>query len=280
MKVYISADIEGITGLVSWSQCSRPDGGSYDYQFARRMMTHDVNAAIRGAKTAGATEIVVKDSHGNSKNLLIEDLESGTQLISGHGAGTDGMMQGIDDSFDACMLVGYHAMAGTQAGVMEHTITGGEHRIWVNGVETGEMGLSLGVAARYGVPLVMVSSDDKGCAEAKTLNVSIETAQVKAGIGRYMAQLLHPTTTGPLIEAAAERGVRASGSIGLKPYAEPTTIRVEFNRAESADLAAKLVTISRVDAYTVEGEYPTYQQAHRSLWNVMAMMGPGLDSQR
>src|SRR5687768_14334167 len=99
MKVYISADIEGITGLVSWSQCSRPDGSSYDYQFARRMMTHDVNAAVRGARAAGATEVVIKDSHGNSKNLLIDGLEPGVQLVSGHGSGTDGMMEGIDDTF-------------------------------------------------------------------------------------------------------------------------------------------------------------------------------------
>src|SRR5277367_1350336 len=108
MRVYISADIEGITGLVSWSQCSRPDGNSYDYPFARRMMTHDVNAAVRGARKGGATDIVIKDSHGNSKNLLIDELESGVHLVSGHGCGIDGMMEGIDAAFDAAMLVGYH----------------------------------------------------------------------------------------------------------------------------------------------------------------------------
>src|SRR5687768_10694745 len=150
MKVYISADIEGITGLVSWSQCSRPDGSSYDFPFARRMMSHDVNAAIRGARRAGATEVVVKDSHGNSKNLLIEDLEPDVKLISGHGSGIDGMMQGIDESFDAAMLVGYHAMACTTAGIMEHTITGGVHRMKVNGELCGEIGLSAAVAGRYG----------------------------------------------------------------------------------------------------------------------------------
>ena len=279
MKVFISVDIEGITGLVSWSQCSRPDGNSFDYPFARRMMSHDLNAAVRGARAAGATEVVIKDSHGNSKNLLIEDLEPGVELISGHGAGTDGMMQGIDESFAACILVGYHAMAGTQSGIMEHTITGGEHRVWVNDVEVGEMGLSLGVAARYGVPLVMVSSDVAGCAEIKRHNVRIETAAVKEGYGRYMGRLLHPSVTGPLIEAAAERGVARRNEIGVERFHEPTTVKVEFNRAESADLAAKLLPVERVDTYTVESSQPDYNSAHRVLWNIMAMMKPGLDSQ-
>ena len=184
MKVYISADIEGITGLVSWSQCSRPDGNSYDYQFARRMMTHDVNAAVRGARAAGATEILIKDSHGNSKNLLIDMLEPGVRLISGHGSGTDGMMEGIDETFDAAMLVGYHGMAGATTGIMEHTITGGVHRIRVNGQLCGEIGLSAGVAGRYGVPLVMISSDAVGCREAADLITGIETATTKDGLGR------------------------------------------------------------------------------------------------
>ena len=95
MKVFISVDIEGATGVASFSQCSRPDGSSYDYPFARRMLTGDVNAAIRGARAAGATEVVVKDSHAICKNLLIDELERDTQLISGMGAGTLGMMEGI-----------------------------------------------------------------------------------------------------------------------------------------------------------------------------------------
>lgn len=280
MRVYISADIEGISGLVSWSQCSRPDGKSYDYPFARRMMTHDVNAAIRGARAAGATEIVLKDSHGNSKNLLIEDLEPGVQMVSGHGAGTDGMMQGIDDSFDAAILVGYHAMAGTLGGVMEHTITGGIHRLWVNGRECGEMGLSAGVAGRLGVPLVMVSSDTAGCAEATDLMPNVVTASTKTGIGRYMAQLRHPSETGPMIEEAARLGVLKRKEIEPLRWEEPTTVRIEFNRAEEADMGAKLLHISnRVNGYTLEDTYDTYEQAHRAVWNMVAMSFEGIGAQ-
>lgn len=279
MKVYISADIEGITGLVSWSQCSRPDGKSFDYAFARRMMTHDVNAAIRGARAAGAQTVVVKDSHGNSKNLLIEDLEPGIELVSGHGSGIDGMMMGIDDSFDAAILVGYHAMAGTHKGIMEHTITGGIHRLFVNGIETGEMGLSAGVAGRYGVPLVMASSDTAGCAEAAALIPGIVTTSTKEGYGRYMGRLLHPSETGPAIEAAAKAGVEARAAIQPHTFAEPTTIRVEFNRAEEADQCARMIGIRRADGYSVEASFPTYLEAHQVVWNLMSLSFIGIDSQ-
>ncbi len=279
MKVYISADIEGITGLVSWSQCSRPDGKSFDYAFARRMITHDVNAAIRGARAAGATDIVVKDSHGNSKNILIEDLEPGVELVSGHGSGTDGMMMGIDSTFDAAMLVGYHAMAGTLGGVMEHTITGGVHRLWINGIPTGEMGLSAGVAGLYGVPVVTVSSDSAGCREAEVLTPGVITAATKEGYGRYMARALHPSETAPAIEQAAHDGI--ANRLAIKPHTfdEPTHVRVEFNRAEEADMCARLITVSRLDGYTVEGTYGTYKEAHRVVWNLMAMSFIGIDAQ-
>ncbi len=281
MDVYISADIEGITGLVSWSQCSRPDGGSFDFAFARRMMSHDVNAAVRGARRAGAGRVLIKDSHGNSKNLLIDDLEPGVELVSGHGSRTDGMMQGVDGSFGCAMLVGYHAMAGTLGGIMEHTITGGVHRLWVNGIETGEMGLSAGVAGTCGVPATMVSSDAAGCAEASALIPGVETATTKEGYGRYMGRLLHPSETGPLIEAAAERAVRRAGEIEAKRYAEPTTIRVEFNRAEEADMGAKLVSDPvRIDGYTLERTFDTYAEAHRFAWNLMAMSFEGIGSQK
>jgi D-amino peptidase len=275
VKVYISADIEGITGLVSWSQCGRPDGQHFDYAFARRMMTHDVNAAIRGAREAGATEIVVKDSHGNSKNLLIEDLESGVRLVSGHGSGIDGMMEGIDDTFDAAMLVGYHAMAGTTAGIMEHTITGSVHRLSINGMPAGEMALSAGVAGRYGVPLVMVSSDEAGCSEAKDLIESVRTAVTKYGLGRYMGELKHPSETRKLIEDAAREGLRAHDAILPWKPTEPVTIRVEFNRSEEADFCAKLVKARRIDAYTMEVEHDDYLTAHQACWNLMAMSGVG-----
>jgi D-amino peptidase len=259
VKLFISVDIEGVTGLVSWSQCSRPDGNSFDYAFARRMMTHDVNAAIRGARRAGATEIVVKDSHGNSKNLLIEDLEPGVQLISGQGAGRDGMMEGIDASFDVAFLVGYHAKAGTEGGIMEHTYTGMSHRVYINGIELGEMGLSTYTAGRFGVPMALVTSDDKGCLEASGLIPGVTTVTTKFGLGRYMGRLLHPSETGPMIEAAAEHAF--TDLPAPMKIDGPCTIRLESNRTEELDFAAKIPGVRRINGFTVEMDTPDYEAA-------------------
>lgn len=302
MDVFISADIEGVTGLVSWSQCSRPDGLSYDYPFARRMMTHDVNAAIRGARRAGAARVVVKDSHGNSKNLLIDELEPGTELISGHGGGIDGMMEGVGEGFGAAILVGYHAMAGTAMGVMEHTISGSLHRLTLNGVPVGEIGLAAGVAHRHGVPLVLVTSDEAGCEEAIAQLPGVLTVPVKEGLARYMARSLHPSETGPAIEAAAEAAVRrahtrpelpmetapglvrtnelASRTEGPLPFDGPVHVRMEFNRSEQADMLAKLPLFTRADGYGVEGRFDDFEAAHRAVWVAIPMAEAGLEAQR
>ena len=279
MKVFISADIEGITGLVSWSHCGRPDGKHFDFPFARRMMTHDVNAAVRGARAAGATEIVIKDSHGTSKNLLIDELEAGVRLVSGHGAGIDGMMQGIDETFDAAMLVGYHAMAGTTAGILGQTITGGGHRPRINGISCGGIALTAGVAGWYGAPLVFISSDEAGCAEASERIFGIRTAAVKKGIGRYMGECKHPSETGPLIEETARESLIHRSAVRPWLPSEPTTIAVEFNRSEEADMGAKLFFAKRVDAYTLEVTFDSYLEAHRACWNLMAMSFEGISAQ-
>ena len=267
MKVFISADIEGVTGLISWSQAGRPNSDHYDYAFARRMMTHDVNAAVRGARAAGATQVVIKDSHGNSKNLLIDELETGVELISGHGSGRHGMMEGIDGSFDAAFLIGYHAKAGSGEGIMEHTYTGRAHRLFINEIELGEMGLSAATAGRLGGPLAMVSSDEKGCQEATSMIPGVHTAITKYGIGRYMGRLLHPSETGPLIQKTAEKALRNLN----KPWTfnGECVVRLEVNRTEDADWAARIPGVTRVDGYNVSVTVDNYTDAQS--WAVVLM---------
>lgn len=271
MNVFISADIEGITGLVSWIQAGRPSSDHYDWAFARRMMKHDVNAAIRGARSAGATRIVVKDSHGTSRNLLIDELETGVELISGTNPHPNGMMTGLDDSFDCAMLVGYHSMAGTEAGVMEHTISGAVHRFWINGYPAGEIAMSAATAGQFGVPLVFVSSDDKGCAEAAGLIPGLTTAVVKYGMGRYISRLLHPSETGPLIEDAAMRAVLGRNNVSPWSPTSPVTVRIEHNATEQTDAAALLPGWARLDAYTVEFTAETWEAAHRATRRAMEL---------
>lgn len=262
MRVYICADIEGVTGVVSWGQCGSPNGNHADWGFARRMMTHDVNAAIRGARAGGATSIVVKDSHNTGKNLLIDELEPDVELISGSGSGLDGMMEGISADFDAALLVGYHGMAGTWAGIMEHTITGTVHRYWIGGMPAGEIAMSTATAGQYGVPLVMISSDEAGCREAEELLPGIATAVVKTGLGRYMGRVRHPSQTGPEIEAAARLGVSTAKERNPWCPAGPVTVKVEFNRSEEVDAASQLFGWTRLDAFCLEYTGQDWQEAH------------------
>jgi D-amino peptidase len=280
MNVYISADFEGCTGLVSWGQAGTPSSDHYDWQFARRMMTRDVNSAIRGARAAGADRVVVKDSHNTGKNLLIDDLEDGTELISGSGSGELGMMEGVDQGFDCAMLVGYHGMAGTARGIMEHTISGGVHHYWINGMPAGEIAMSAATAGACGVPLVLISSDNFGCSEAKALIPGIETAVVKQGLGRYMGHLQHPSVTGPVIEAAAEKAVAACGSASPWKPSVPVTVRIEQNRSEEIDVACLLPGWERLDAFTIEAVCDTWELAHVMSRRAMAAAGSGASNNR
>lgn len=279
MNVYISVDIEGATGVTSFSQCGRPSSDHYDFPFARRMLTADVNAAIRGARAAGAKRVVVKDSHANCKNLLGDELETGTELISGTGAGKDGMMDGIDATFGAAMLIGYHGMAGALHAMMDHALVGGLHRFWLNGTEVGEIAISSAVAGAYGVPTVLVTGDDETCAEATACVAGIETYSTKTGFGRYMGWAKHPSETGPGIEAAAIRAVSAATKIAPFVVSGLVTMRAQFRTAEEADLPALMEGVSRLDAYTLEWVRPDLLSAHRVMLSVFNLSIRGRQSE-
>ncbi len=264
MKVYISVDIEGATGIVSFSQCGRPSSEHYDYGFARRMLTHDVNAAIRGARRAGATEIVVKDAHATCKNLLIDELEPDTQLISGYGSGRDGMMDGIDSSFSAAFLVGYHGMAGAMHALMDHALIGGLHQFWINGRLAGEIAVSAAVAGFYGVPTVLVTSDQIACAEAEADVPRIRTYTTKEGLGRYMGKLKHPSETRRGIEDAAFQAIQSVNTIAPLNIDGAVTMRASFRTTEEADLSAQMENVDRLDAYTLQWTRTDFMAAHRA----------------
>lgn len=278
MRVFISSDIEGITGIVSWSQAEGPEGSCPDWAFARRMYTHDVSAAVRGAKAAGATQVVVIDAHNLGKNLLIDELPAGTELISGLGAGVHGMMEGIQAGFDTAMLVGYHGMAGTARGVMEHALAGGLHRFWMNGNECGEMGISAATAGAFGVPLCFVSSDELGCAEATALVPEVQTFATKTGIGRFMAKLKHPSETGTGIENVARRAVQRARNMQPYKVEGEVTIRCEFHTSEQVDLGCTLENSTRVDGYTMEFVRPDYLSALRATYVMFQLAARGRKS--
>jgi len=186
-KVFISVDMEGIWGVVHGDQVSAQ---GHDYGPARKWMADDVNAVIEGLFEAGAAEIVVNDSHGSMRNILAHDLDPKVSLITGSPKPLS-MMQGIDDSFDACIFIGYHARAGTASSILDHTYSGATIRsIKVNSLELPELGLNAAIAAAFGVPVILLSGDAETCNQARSiLGSEVITVAVKESFGRYAAKL-------------------------------------------------------------------------------------------
>src|SRR5690625_3541862 len=162
MKIYISVDMEGVAGVVSWSQVTP---GQPEDPAAREWMIEAANAAVEGALEAGATEVIVNDSHNGMRNLLLHQLHPHARLISG-GLKDNAMMAGIDNTFSAAMFVGYHGRGGGE-GVLAHTWSSSVIGTRLNGVEVGEWGLNAMMAGEFGVPIVMVSGDDCVAKEVK-----------------------------------------------------------------------------------------------------------------
>lgn len=205
-KVFISADMEGISGISGSDQLS---ASGAEYNRSRRLMADDVNAAIRGALAGGATDIVVNDSHGSMRNLRIEDLHPAARLIS-HSFKRYGMMQGLDDTFDAVIFIGYHAKAGSERGVFAHTGSGIVRNVRVNGRSLGEGGLNTLVAGWYGVPVVLVTGDDAAVAEVQTSAPGVRTVAVKRAVNPRAVELRPLDEVRREIEDAARAAVSAA----------------------------------------------------------------------
>ena len=184
MKILIAADMEGVTGVVNWDHVSSEHA---EYQRFRRLMTDDVNAAIRGVFQEGAKEVIVSDGHGDGRNLLIEELDPRARLNAGRPS-PFAMVEGIESGVDAAMFVGYHARAGAPQAILSHTWSGKRvSRVWLNGQEVGEIGLNAAVCGHFEVPVVMISGDQTACAEATEVLGQVETAVVKQASSRTAA---------------------------------------------------------------------------------------------
>lgn len=249
LKVFISVDMEGITGLVHGDQVG---SGGRDYGMARRWMTEEANAAVQGALDAGATEVIVNDSHGSMRNLVLADLHPSATLITGSPKPL-AMMQEIDETYDAAVFIGYHASEGTIDGVLDHTISGGTvASVRVNGVEMPELGLNALVAGKFDVPVVFVSGDKAVCEQARTmLGGAIVTVAVKEGIGKRAAKTLPLKKAHELIRQEVTKAVRQRGSV--KPYKlrPPFTFELTFFRTSQADQASVIPGVTRRNAKTL-----------------------------
>jgi D-amino peptidase len=246
MKVLISVDMEGISGVVIGNHTHSEHK---EWDRFRKMMTTEANAAIEGAIAGGADQVVVNDSHGSMTNIMIEELNPAAKLITGRQKPL-GMIQGIGPDVNAVFLVGYHASVGTAAGVLAHTWSGVVSELQLNGRVVGETGLNAAVAGGFGAAVVLVAGDKAVTDEARALLGDIETVAVKEGISSSAAVCLHPEVAHRLIREAAQRAIRSKA----RPFAPqaPITMRLTLQRAGMVDMAALVAGSKRIDGRSIE----------------------------
>lgn len=248
LKVYISADMEGVAGVVTGDHLG-PSG--FEYQKAREWLTAEVNTAIRAAKAAGATEILVSDSHGNGENILLDLLPPDVLLVRAWPRPLM-MMEGIDDTFDAAIFIGYHASTTNTTGVRAHTMSSGTLTgVKLNGVAVPEAAINAAIAGHFGVPVVMISGDDAIVAEATRHLGDVEGAILKWSHGFHSATVMMPEAANALL------GEKVSAAFGrlddFEPFRveEPIRVEVSFKNYLPVELLAYLPMVDRVDSHTI-----------------------------
>jgi D-amino peptidase len=242
LKVYVSADMEGVGGVATWKVQGQSKGR--EYEKFRQLMTREVNAAIAGAFDAGATEVLVSDSHGDGQNLDIEALDKRVQVIRA-GPRPLSMTEGIDETFGAVLFVGYHAGEGEGVATLAHTMNG-LVEIKLNGTTVGEGGFSAATAGEFGVPVVFVSGDQTVGDQTRRLLGPIEVAVVKEAIGFYAAKMIHPEEAQRRIREGAKRGVERRAEIKPWRLQRPVKMEIRFTHVIDAELTAMLPSVERL----------------------------------
>jgi D-amino peptidase len=258
LKVYISVDMEGIGGVVTGEQLG-PQG--FEYTRFREFMTAEALAAVHAARDAGATEILVSDSHGNGQNLLIEKFPDNVRIIRAWPRRLS-MMAGIDASFDAVLFIGYHSGAANTAGVRAHTFSSGTFTdVKLNGRSVSEGEWNAAIAGHFGVPVVMISGDDAAIAEVRRALGPIEGAEVKRALGFHAASNLTPQAAQALIAEKVKAALARRAE--MKPYkaSEPVRVEVSFKHYRPAEVLAYLPGVERVDAHTIRYTAKTMLEA-------------------
>ena len=269
MRIYISVDMEGIAGVVHEDQTNPVDPRcAGEYGRFRRLMTEEANAAIEGALAGGATQVLVNDSHWLMRNLLAEELHSTAELVSG-GPKTWSMMEGIEAGHDAAFFVGYHAKAGTQNAILDHTYTDRILDVRLNGTSVGEVGLNAALAGSHGIPVALVTGDQAVATEsAQLLGSAVKTVVVKTAVSREAAKSLSPDEARRRIRDAAQQAVNAlgQGRAGLTPLVvkPPVNLEVDFRVTTEADLAGMMPGASRTGARTVGYQHADYREVFRA----------------
>ena len=280
MRVLISADMEGATG-VTWPADVAP--GTEQWQRCRRMFTSDVNAAIAGFFDAGADEVLVNEAHATMRNLLLEDLDRRAVMLTGRHKELS-MVEGIQDpEVGAVAFIGYHAAAGAE-GVLAHTyLANSITSVRVNGQLGSEGRLNSLVAAEYGIPVVLVTGDDRTCADAAGYAPQALTVAVKKCVSRYAAICLPPQQAAAAITAAAAQAGKLAGRRaparpgGGAAESDGLTIEIEVDAAQLAQAAALVPTVRRTGDRTVTYHSPTAWDMIRCFKTVTTMIDAAVE---
>jgi D-amino peptidase len=245
MKIFVSVEMEGVSGVTAPEDLLPWQSG---YEAARALMTREANAAIAGAFDGGADEVLVNDSHDLMRNLLVEEIDRRVRVIRGYHK-PQGMMAGLDASYGAVFLVGYHSRAGTHAGVLNHTFMGKEiHDVLLNGEPAGEARLNAALAGVFGVPVALVSGDRAVCEEAEGILGPVETVVVKDGVDKYTASLLHPDVARQHLREGAARALSRLDE--FRPYVvePPYVLGVTWNSTTIAATCSLIPGVRLVGA--------------------------------
>ena len=269
MRVLIMTDMEGVSGIVVWEQVN---GGAPMYEEGRRLYTEEINAAVRGAKAAGADEIVVVDCHGAGggwtfNSLVPEMLDPACEWVAHHAWSryTELLEQGCD----AALFVGMHARAGTPDGVLCHTISTTSWRnLWFNDDLVGETGINAALSGYYNCPVLLVTGDEAVCREAtELLGDGLTTVAVKRGLSRYSARQIPPVRARQMIEAGAQRALANLGAVAPYVPERPTTIMIELPTVDAASRFRGRHGVEIVDPLKVVSRGDDWMQAWNQIWD-------------
>ena len=268
MRVHVISDMEGVAGIVKWQQTS---GGESLYEEGRKLYTQERNAAVRGAKAAGATEIVVMDCHGAGKgwtfnSLVPEDLDPDCEfVVQNEWTEYTAFLEG---GCDAALFIGMHARAGTPDGVMNHTISGRDYQnLWFNDTLVGETGINAALCGTWGCPVLLVTGDEASCREGRELlGDGLTTAAVKWGLGGESARTLTPVRARELIEDAAKRALGDLKAVPPYDPGRPCEVKAEYKSTDEPDRLRYRHGVERIDARTIVSRADTWWEAWKQFY--------------
>ena len=258
LKIFISVDMEGIGGIGTPKMVS---SNGKDYATGRKLMTEEVNAVVEAIFEFGPADILVNDSHGDMQNLLHLELDPRVKYIQSN-IKPLGMVQGLNDTFDAAIFIGYHARAGTENGFLAHTGSGSVKGLWINGVEVGEGGLNAYYAGSFNVPVILASGDLTFTKQFNEL-VPCKTVVTKESIGSSAAKLIHPDKVREMLKSQTTSALKDLSKSKALVTSNPITFRLHSARTTRADILMGIPGMKRIDGVTVEYEAKNMDEAYR-----------------